>query len=54
MVWIHGGAFVIGSGDMYDPKYFLDHEIIIVSFNYRVGALGKNLEIAVLFGPIFK
>ncbi|CAG2067434.1 unnamed protein product, partial [Timema podura] len=42
MVWIHGGAFTSGSGDTtwYGPGYLLDKEILLVTFNYRLGALG--------------
>ena len=42
MVWIHGGAFHVGTGDysVYGPNYLLDKDIILVSINYRLGALG--------------
>nr|CAD7261952.1 unnamed protein product [Timema shepardi] len=42
MVWIHGGGSVSGSGDpsLYGPGYLLDREIVFVTFNYRLGALG--------------
>ncbi|KAK7602464.1 hypothetical protein V9T40_008053 [Parthenolecanium corni] len=40
MVWIHGGAFLEGSGFFYGPEYFLDHNIIIVTINYRLGVIG--------------
>jgi para-nitrobenzyl esterase len=43
MVWIHGGAFTIGSGS--DPMYNSDvlpkrGNIVFVSINYRLGMLG--------------
>ena len=42
MVWIHGGAFTIG--DVATPRYdgeMLAHRgAVVVTFNYRVGALG--------------
>ncbi|CAG9839712.1 unnamed protein product [Diabrotica balteata] len=40
--WIHGGAFLGGSGSMkeYDPKYLIDYDIVVVTINYRLGALG--------------
>src|SRR4030043_598495 len=43
MVWIHGGAFVMGSGS--DPMYDSDKlvkrgNIVLVSINYRLGMLG--------------
>ncbi|KAK7574427.1 hypothetical protein V9T40_011618 [Parthenolecanium corni] len=40
MVWIHGGGFFEGSGFFYGPEYFLDHNIIIVTINYRLGVIG--------------
>jgi len=42
MVWIHGGAFVCGSGDskQYGPNYFMDYPVVLVTFNYRVGPFG--------------
>nr|CAD7568083.1 unnamed protein product [Timema californicum] len=44
MVWIHGGAFELGSGDSssYGPDYFLAQDVVFVSINYRLGALAKN------------
>ncbi|XP_039751707.1 para-nitrobenzyl esterase-like [Pararge aegeria] len=42
MVWIHGGAFYTGSGnsDYYGPEFFMRHEMILVTFNYRLEVLG--------------
>ena len=42
MVWIHGGAFVSGSGTFWDygPQYFMEAGVIIVTINYRLGPLG--------------
>uniref|UniRef100_A0A1B6CB04 Carboxylic ester hydrolase n=1 Tax=Clastoptera arizonana TaxID=38151 RepID=A0A1B6CB04_9HEMI len=42
MVFIHGGAFTFGSGntDFYGPDYLIEHDIVLVNVNYRVGALG--------------
>lgn len=42
LVLIPGGGFVCGSGTRGDfgPDHFLDHEVILVSGNYRVGPLG--------------
>ncbi len=43
MVWIHGGAFTIGSGSqaMYDPRPLVRRgDAVLVSINYRLGALG--------------
>jgi para-nitrobenzyl esterase len=43
MVWIHGGAFMIGSGSMplYDGTTFVDRgDVVVVTINYRLGELG--------------
>ena len=42
MVWIHGGAFMFGSGDdvLYGPDYLLKKDIVLVTLNYRLGVLG--------------
>jgi para-nitrobenzyl esterase len=43
MVWIHGGAFVNGSGSTpwYDGTRFAVHgDVAVVTINYRLGALG--------------
>lgn len=42
MVWIHGGAFVFGSGAQgnYTGAPFTKQGIILVSINYRLGRLG--------------
>ena len=40
MVWIHGGALVTGESDDYDPTALVQHGVIVVSINYRLGALG--------------
>ncbi len=43
VVWIHGGAFVMGSGStpLYDGRSFATrHGIVVVTFNYRLGLLG--------------
>lgn len=42
MVWIHGGAFVFGSGAQPDfsGASFTDKDVILVTINYRLGRLG--------------
>lgn len=43
MVWIHGGAYVTGSGSTpwYDGQRFAsNHDVVVVTINYRLGALG--------------
>jgi para-nitrobenzyl esterase len=43
MVWIHGGAFVLGSGaaGLYDgARLARSGDVVVVTLNYRLGALG--------------
>ncbi|SRR5579875_204119 len=40
MVWIHGGAFVSGESNDYDPTQLVEDGVTVVTFNYRLGALG--------------
>jgi para-nitrobenzyl esterase len=42
MVWIHGGAFTRGASDVptYDGSALARKGVVLVSINYRVGALG--------------
>lgn len=42
MVWIHGGGFKTGSSetDLHGPEYLLSEDIVLVTFNYRLGILG--------------
>jgi para-nitrobenzyl esterase len=40
MVWIHGGAFVFGSGSFSSGVPFARQGVILVTFNYRLQRLG--------------
>ena len=41
MVWIHGGAYIFGSGDVYDGKTFCERgDVVVVTINYRLGTFG--------------
>ncbi len=40
MVWIHGGGFVGGESDDYNPSALVADGVIVVTINYRLGALG--------------
>lgn len=40
MVYFHGGGFICGSSALYGADYFMEHDVVIVTVNYRVGALG--------------
>ncbi len=40
MVWIHGGALLVGESDDYDPVRLVQHGVVVVTINYRLGVLG--------------
>jgi para-nitrobenzyl esterase len=43
MVWLHGGGFATGSGNemnVYDGENLARHDMVVVSLNHRVGAIG--------------
>ncbi|MEU9791432.1 carboxylesterase family protein [Streptomyces sparsogenes] len=40
MVWIHGGSFDSGSGGDYDAGVLAARGVVVVTINYRLGALG--------------
>lgn len=46
MVMIHAGAFSWGSGSVHqqgNPDYVMHQDIIYITLNYRLHALGNNL-----------
>ncbi|XP_063704824.1 juvenile hormone esterase-like [Culicoides brevitarsis] len=42
MVYIHGGGFIFGSGNVSDhsPEYLVQEGVVVVTFNYRLNVLG--------------
>jgi para-nitrobenzyl esterase len=40
MFWIHGGGFTNGESDDYDPTRLVQQGVVVVTLNYRLGALG--------------
>ena len=40
VVWIHPGAFQYGEGSGFDPKKLVAKGVVVVTLNYRLGALG--------------
>lgn len=42
LVWIHGGGWITGHGGISDaaPDYLLEHDVLLVTGNYRLGPLG--------------
>ncbi|KAJ8895420.1 hypothetical protein PR048_000752 [Dryococelus australis] len=54
IVWIHGGGFTAGSGirDLYGPDNLMNNTAILVTLNYRLGALGKSSQITMAPAPM--
>ena len=40
MVWIHGGALVVGESNEFDATKLVQRGVVVVTINYRLGALG--------------
>ncbi|XP_064089784.1 venom carboxylesterase-6-like [Macrobrachium nipponense] len=40
MVFIHGGGFFCGSSNEYPPNVMMNHEIVFVTIQYRLGMMG--------------
>ncbi|CAG9828999.1 unnamed protein product [Diabrotica balteata] len=42
LLWVHGGGLVNESStiEYYGPKYIMDHGVVVVTFNYRLGPFG--------------
>lgn len=40
LFWIHGGGFMDGYAPEYPPDFIMDHDVILVSVDYRLGLLG--------------
>lgn len=51
MVWIHGGAYVGGESDDYNPAGLVANGVIVVTINYRLGALGFLADPALASRP---
>lgn len=58
MVYIHGGSYMEGTGNMIEGSVLASYgNVIVITLNYRVGVLGKHLYLFFLFffyiGDIF-
>uniref|UniRef100_A0A7M4ERI2 Carboxylesterase type B domain-containing protein n=1 Tax=Crocodylus porosus TaxID=8502 RepID=A0A7M4ERI2_CROPO len=43
MVYIHGGSYMEGTGNLYDGSVLASYgNVIVITVNYRLGVLGKN------------
>lgn len=44
MVYIHGGSYMEGTGNMIDGSVLASYgNVIVITLNYRVGVLGKHI-----------
>jgi len=43
MVWIYSGGFQVGeaSRNNHSPDHFMAKDVVLITFNYRMGALGE-------------
>lgn len=53
MVYIHGGSYMEGTGNMIDGSVLASYgNVIVITLNYRVGVLGKRIFLFFLFSPL--
>jgi carboxylesterase type B len=45
MVYIHGGSYRVGSGNVYVGNVVSQHDVVVVTINYRLGILGEIIFI---------
>ncbi|TNN23653.1 Neuroligin-3 [Liparis tanakae] len=49
MVYVHGGSYMEGSGNLLDGGVLASYgNVIVVTLNYRVGVLGKSSSSSLL------
>jgi para-nitrobenzyl esterase len=51
MVWLHGGSFLVGESDDYNPAALVRDGVVVVTVNYRLGALGFLADAALAGRP---
>jgi para-nitrobenzyl esterase len=51
IVWLHGGSLLVGESDDYDPGPLVRNGVIVVTVNYRLGALGFLADTALANRP---
>lgn len=42
IIYIHGGSFEVGAGSLYDGRVLALFGAVVVTINYRLGALGRR------------
>ena len=52
LVWIHGGGLVQDGGRNYDGTKLAADGTVVVTINYRLGALGFLAHPALASGPV--
>jgi len=51
MVWVHGGSLRTGESDDYNPAGLVRDGVVVVTINYRLGALGFLADAALTSRP---
>ncbi len=51
MVWVHGGSLLVGESNDYNPVGLVRDGVIVVTINYRLGALGFLADAALAGRP---
>ena len=51
MVWVHGGSLRTAASDEYNPTGLVGHGVLVVTVNYRLGALGFLADSALASRP---
>lgn len=53
MIFFHGHTFSEGSGNIYDGSVLASYgQVMVITFNYRLGVLGKDLVLSDWIGYI--
>lgn len=48
MVFVHGGSYTEGTGNMMDGSVLASYgNVIVITLNYRLGVLGKKKKITI-------
>jgi len=45
MVFVHGGSYEVGAGRMVDGSVLAQFGVVVVTFNYRLGAFGMSFRV---------
>lgn len=53
MVYIHGGSYIEGTGNMIDGSILASYgNVIVVTINYRLGVLGETFSLGLFHSPL--